>query len=130
MFKARPLRRRDLELPEDLDEIDELASGEVEGGEVTRKKRRLPLRFQSAGQGIMRARGRFHRYTVRKLSQGAWELDVARARQRVYGRSFPTYQEACGAATRYEAGELRAESWGEPRWKPPKARRRRRPPFP
>ena len=92
------------------------------------KKWRLPLRFQSAGQGIMRARGHFHHYTVRQLSQGTWELHVARAGQRVYGRTFPTYEEACGAAIRYEAGELWAESWGEPLWKPPKARRRR--PFP
>jgi hypothetical protein len=31
------------------------------------KKWRLPMRFQFAGQGIMRAWGRFHRYTVRQL---------------------------------------------------------------
>ena len=33
-------RRPDLKLPEDLDEIDELASGATERGEVTRKKRK------------------------------------------------------------------------------------------
>ena len=89
------------------------------------KKWRLPMRFQFAGQGIMRAWGRFHRYTVRQLPQGAWELDVARDGQRVYGRTFPTYEEACDAAIQYEAGELRAKSWGEPRWRPRKAQRRR-----
>lgn len=88
------------------------------------KKRQLPKGSQFAGHVPMRAWGRFHRYTVRQLPQGAWELDVTREGQRVYGRMFPARKEARDAAFQYEAGELRANSWGEPRWTPPKGRRR------
>lgn len=88
------------------------------------KKWRLPMRFQPASHGGMRAWGRFHRYTVRELRPGVWELDVAREGQRVYGRTFPTREESCDAAFQYEAGELRAKSWGDPRWASPKGRMR------
>jgi hypothetical protein len=51
-----------------------------------------------AAHRAMRVSGRFHLYTVRQLPQGAWELDVTREGQRVYGRTFPTRKEACDAA--------------------------------